>query len=407
MSSTKYSLVDCNSFFVSCERLFNPKLERRPVVVLSNNDGCVIARSKEAKAIGIPMGAPAFECRQLFLRYNVAVLSSNFSLYGDISCRVMETLESFGYPLEVYSIDEAFMEIPQNLEIAFGEEVRKKVLQWTGIPISIGIGSTKTLAKLGSDLAKKCPSGVYAIDDPYAALTNVPVEEIWGIGSQLGNTLRGYGIQTAGQLIRSDLTWLQKKFSVSLVRVVTELQGTPAFELEEAPPPKKGIISSRSFGRIVTALEELQEAVASFIAIAARKLRAQESAALQLSVFLYDKDRRVESASTSLSIPSSFTPELIHHAHRLLSLLYLPGKSYKKAGIMLQDFVSDKEIQLDFFAKPQNEKLMKLVDRINRVHGDGTLFFGAEGTHQSWSSIRKNISSHFTTRWDELLTIQL
>ncbi len=407
MSSTKYSLVDCNSFFVSCERLFNPKLERRPVVVLSNNDGCVIARSKEAKAVGIPMGAPAFECRQLFLRHNVAVLSSNFSLYGDISTRVMETLESFGYPLEVYSIDEAFLEIPQELGVPFGEEVRKKVLEWTGIPISMGIASTKTLAKLGSDLAKKSPSGVCVIDDPKTALANIAVEEIWGIGSQLGNALRACGIQTAGQLIRSDLTWLQKKFSITLVRIVTELQGVSTLELEEAPPPKKGIVSSRSFGRIVTAIEDLQEAIASFVAIAARKLRAQESAALRLSVFLYDKDRRAESASTSLTTPSSFTPELIHVAHCLLHRLFVPGKSYKKAGIMLQDFVSDKEIQLDFFAKPQNEKLMKLVDKINLVHGNGTLFFGAEGTDKSWSPVKKNISSHFTTKWDELLTIQL
>lgn len=405
MSSTKFILVDCNSFFVSCERLFNPKLLNRPVVVLSNNDGCVIARSKEAKAAGIPMGAPAFECKQLFLRYNVAVLSCNFSLYGDISHRVMETLESFGYPLEVYSIDEAFIEIPSNLDLDFGKEVRRRVLQWTGIPISIGIGPTKTIAKVGSDLAKNDPTGVTIVQN--SLLEKVEVEEIWGIGRQLGKTLRGHGIQTAGQLIRCDKTWLQKRFSVSLVRIVTELQGTPTLQLEETPPPKKGIISSRSFGRIVTSLEDLKEAVASFISIAARKLREQESAALHLCVFVYDKEKGMQSASTNLSIPTSFTPDLIHHAHRLLTHLYTAGNSYKKAGVMLQDFVSSKEIQLNFFAQPRNEKLMKLIDKVNQTHGNGTLFFGAEGTQKSWASVKKNVSSRFTTEWDELLTIEL
>ncbi len=349
------------------------------------------------------MGAPAFECKQLFLRYDVAVLSCNFSLYGDLSHRVIETLESFGYPLEVYSIDEAFIEIPADLD--FGKEVRHRVLQWTGIPVSIGIGATKTLAKIGSDLAKNHPTGVTVVQDSH--LEKVEVEEIWGIGSQLGKALRGQGIQTAAQLIRCDKTWLQKRFSVSLVRIVTELQGTPALLLEEIPPSKKGIISSRSFGRTVTSIDDLKEAVASFMAIAARKLREQGSAALHLSVFVYDKVNGMKSASTSLSIPSSFTPDLIHHAHRLLSLLYIPGNSYKKAGVMLQDFVSDKEIQLDFFAQPRNEKLMKLIDKVNQTHGNGTLFFGAEGTERTWASVKKNVSPRFTTEWDELLTIEL
>lgn len=410
MSSTNFSLIDCNSFYVSCERLFNPKLLKRPVVVLSNNDGCVIARSKEAKAIGIPMGAPAFQLKQEFLRYNVAVLSSNFSLYGDISHRVMITLESFGFPLEIYSIDEAFMELPKDLGISFGKEVRARVLKWTGIPVSMGIGPTKTLAKVGSDLAKNSPSGVYLIDDPASTLAKLPVEDIWGIGSQLGEALRSKGIQTAGQLVQCDLAWIKKRFSVTLLRTVMELQGTPALELEETPPPKKGITTSRSFGRVVTSLDEIKEAVASFIAVAAEKLRAQESLSSRLTVFVYDKERRAESASCSLSIPTSFTPDLIHHALRLLTHLYVPEKGYRKAGVMLQEIVSEKETQLDFFSKPRSSKLMKLVDRINNLHGDGTLFFGAEGTPASkgsWSSVKKNISPHFTTQWDDFLTIQL
>ena len=407
MSSTKYSLVDCNSFYVSCERLFNPKLLKRPVVVLSNNDGCVIARSKEAKAVGISMGAPAFEFKQQFLRHDVAVLSSNFALYGDISNRVMETLESFGHPIEIYSIEEAFMEIRLEMGLSFGEEVRARVLKWTGIPISMGIGSTKTLAKVGSDLAKNSSSGVHLIDHPIVTLQNVPVEEIWGIGSQLGETLRGYGIQTAGQLIRCDPTWIQHRFSVALLRIVMELQGTPLLKLAEVPPPKKGIISSRSFGKVVTELGELKEAIASFIAIACEKLRAQASTASRLSVFLYDRERHAESATTTLTIATAFTPDLIQHAHRLLQILYLPGKGYRKAGVMLQEIISDKETQLDFFVEPRTSELMKLVDRINQIHGDGTIFFGAEGTHQTWAAVKQNVSSHFTTQWDELLTIQL
>lgn len=407
MSFTKFGLVDCNSFYVSCERIFNPKLLHRPVVVLSNNDGCVIARSKEAKAIGIPMGAPAFQFKQQFLRYDVAVLSSNFCLYGDISSRVMNVLDSFGFPLEIYSIDEAFMELPPDLGTSFGEEVRARVLKWTGIPVSIGIGLTKTLAKVGSDLAKNSKSGVSAIDDPEVTLASVPVEDIWGIGSRLGEDLRSLGIRTAGQLLNVDLTWLQKRFSITLVKTVMELQGKKALAMEETPPPKKGITTSRSFGRTLHPLADLKEAVATFVATAAEKLRAQDSLASRLTVFLYDQDRHGSSITTTLSIPTSYTPDLIQKAHELLESLYNPGKGYKKAGIMLQELTSDKEVQLDFFKNPKSNKLMKLVDKVNLLHGDGTLFFGAEGTKPKWSSVRKNVSPRFTTRWDNLLTIQI
>lgn len=407
MSSTKFSLVDCNSFYVSCERLFNPSLLKRPVVVLSNNDGCVIARSKEAKAVGIPMGAPAFQFKDLFLRHNVAVLSANFSLYGDISRRVMETVETFGYPLEIYSIDEAFIEVPSDFGVASAAAVRQKVKQWTGIPVSIGMGATKTLAKVGSDLAKNKHDGIFLIEAPEKELQSISVEEIWGVGSRLGEALRGYGIRTAAQLMECDLAWIKRKFSVTLQRTVMELQGIPALDLEETPPPKKGIISSRSFGRVVRELDVLKEATASFISMAATKLRAQDSAAGRLTVFLNDKERLSQSATTTLSSPTSFTPDLIHHAHRLLHLLFVPDKGYRKAGVMLQEIVSAKETQLNFFSSPRSTKLMKLVDHINHTHGGGTLFFGAEGTKKSWSQIRKNVSPHFTTQWDELLTIEL
>jgi DNA polymerase V len=406
MSSTKFALVDCNNFFVSCERVFNPKLKNRPVVVLSNNDGCVVARSKEAKALAIPMGAPAFQCRQIFLRHDVAVLSSNFALYGDMSQRVMATLEEFGFPIEVYSIDEAFIELPSAIPVGIGAEIRSKIFQWTGIPISMGVGPTKTLAKVGSDLAKKRDDGVFFLDDPAAVLDRLPVEEVWGIGAQTMAALHRLGVRTAGELIRQDDVSIQKHFSSALLRVVLELRGNSCLSLEEIPAARKGIVSSRSFGRLVESLEELKEAVATFIAIAAQKLRSEQLRVSNLGVFVVGKDRMGRSAFTSLSIPTSYTPHLITQAHLLLGKLYQEG-SYRKAGVMFNDLVSEEEDQLDLFAPPPPKDLMPLMDEINRKKKRRALFFAAEGTDVSWKPTSNACSPHFTTRWNELLKIKL
>ncbi len=406
MSSTKYALIDCNNFFVSCERVFNPKLLDRPVVILSNNDGCVISRSKEAKDLKIPMGAPAFQQREIFSKHNVAVLSSNFALYGDMSERVMNVLEDFGFPMEIYSIDEAFLELSSPSE-DLGSEIRSRVLRWTGIPISIGIGATKTLAKVGSDLAKKREDGVYYLNDPASVFTQLPVKEIWGIGSQISCALNQLGIYSVRELIAQKDEWIQKHFSVVLLRTVMELRGTSCLTLEEVAPPKKGIVCSRSFGHLVSSFDELKEAVATFTAHAAEKLRAQYSVAAYMGVFVIGKDRFSRSASRALAMPTSYTPHLISHAHQLLSELHTEGNSYRKAGIMFHHITPQDEAQLDLFQNSRSTDLMHIVDAINRKKRKKAVFFAAEGTTSAWKPLSGHRSPHFTTQWKELLTIRL
>ncbi len=407
MSSTKYALIDCNNFYVSCERVFNPKLRNRPVVILSNNDGIVIARSKEAKTLGIPMGAAAFQCKEIFIKQSVVVRSSNYTLYGDMSERVMMILEDFGFPIEVYSIDEAFLEIPTDIEQHFASRVRALVHQWTGIPISIGIGITKTLAKVGSDLAKKRDDGVFDFHDSSQVFDTLPVQEIWGIGARIGASLNRVGIHTVRELIECNDSWIQKYFSVALLRTVLELRGVNCFALEEIPPPKKGIISSRSFGHVVTSFDELKQAVATFTAIAAERLRAQCSLVSHLGVFVVGKDRFSRSATCSLPFPTAYTPYLITHAHRLLSELHREGNGYRKAGVVFNNLLFESETQLDLFQNTKSTDFIHLVDAINRKKNKRAVFFAAEGMSPSWKPVSASCSKHFTTQWNELLTIRI
>lgn len=407
MSSIRYALIDCNNFYVSCERVFNPKLQGRPVVILSNNDGCIIARSKEAKALSIPMGAPAFQHKQTFSQYGVVALSSNYTLYGDMSERVMSILEDAGYPIEVYSIDEAFLELPEEFSSLQAAEIRARVLQWTGIPISVGIGSTKTLAKVANKQAKQRDDGIFLLDYPEAVLIDLPLQDVWGIGAQTVAALGRFGIFTAGALAKCDEAWIQQHFSVTLVRTVLELRGISCLSLEEIAPPKKAIVSSRSFGRVVVRLEELKEAVATFMAIATEKLRAQYSLAAHLSVFVVGKDRFARSASRVLSVPTSYTPDLIAEAHRLLSELYREGAGYRKAGVILSHLFPVEEAQLDLFDNARSSALMNLIDEINRKKKKRTLFFASEGTSAAWKPLAGRRSPPFTTQWNALLTIRL
>jgi len=373
-------------------------------VILSNNDGCVISRSKEAKDLKIPMGAPAFQYRETFLKHNVAVLSSNFALYGDMSERVMSVLEDFGFPMEIYSIDEAFLELDSE---KLAPEIRSRVLHWTGIPISIGVGATKTLAKIGSDLAKKRDDGICCLNDPASIFMTLPVQEVWGIGSQIACTLNQYGIYTVSALIAQPDTWIQKHFSITLLKTVLELRGTSCLALEEIAPPKKGIVCSRSFGQLVSSLEDLKEAVATFTAHGAEKLRAQYSVAAYMGVFVIGKDRFLRSASRALTLPTSYTPHLISHAHQLLSELYTEGQSYRKAGIMFHHISPQDETQLDLFQTSGSKELMHIVDAINRKKRKRAVFFAAEGTSCAWKPLSGHRSPHFTTQWKELLTIRL
>lgn len=419
-----FALVDCNNFYVSCERVFNPKLEGKPVIVLSNNDGCVIARSEEAKSLGIKMGQPAFQSEQLFKKHGVLVFSSNYSLYGDMSDRVMETLEQFTSDIEVYSIDEAFLVLPYNNcdEITdYARKIRQTVKKWTGIPVSIGIGPTKTLAKIASKIGKKNPAlnGVLNIADHARIdeiLDKVPVGDIWGVGPRYEAFLKRHGINTAFQFKNAHDAWVKKNMTVMGLRTVMELRGVPCFSLEEMPVPKKGIMSSRSFGRPVESLDELKEALATYAACAAEKLRSQHSAATILHVFLMtnrfkkNEPQYYSSSTTILPIASSYTPELIRFAQEQLGKIYKPGFRYKKIGVFLAEIVSQDRIQLNLlsldYPHERNKTLMQLVDKINRRLGPDTVRFAAEGMKKEWHMRRRLLSPRYTTKWSEIPVVK-
>jgi DNA polymerase V len=419
-----FALVDCNNFYASCERVFNPKLEGKPVVVLSNNDGCVIARSEEAKQIGIKMGQPAFQSEHLFKKHGVLVFSSNYSLYGDMSDRVMETLEQFTSDIEVYSIDEAFLALPYSGSDAMTDharQIRQTVKKWTGIPVSIGIGPTKTLAKIASKIGKKNPlmKGVFNIAEHERMeeiLGKFPVGDIWGVGPRYEVFLKRHGINTALQLRNAHDAWVKKHMTVMGLRTVMELRGTPCFSLEEMPVPKKGIVSSRSFGKPVESIDELKEALATYASCAAEKLRSQHSAASILHVFLMtnrfkkNEPQYYSSSTTILPIASSYTPELIRFSHEQLEKIYKPGYRYKKIGVFLAEIVSQDRIQLNLlsldYPHERNRILMQVVDKINQRLGPDSVRFAAEGMKQEWHMRRRLLSPRYTTQWSEIPVVK-
>ncbi len=418
-----FALVDCNSFYVSCERVFRPELKGRPVVVLSNNDGNVVALSAEAKALGIPFAAPFFKLRELIARHNVAVFSSNYTLYGDMSRRVMDSLSHFTPDMEIYSVDEAFLALRGEAGALTekGMRIRSQVMQWTGIPVSVGIAPTKTLAKLASRIGKKDPSlgGVFNFtghprSDEF--LAGLDVEAVWGVGPRYGGMLRGAGIRTVRDLMEAPDPWVKRKMTITGLRTVMELRGISCLPLEEAAPPKKGIVSSRSFGRAVTSLGELKEAVASYAARGAEKLRSQGSAASFLTVFIatnrfVPEDPQYSNGVTvSLPVPSSYTPLLIRAALQLLERIYRSGFRYKKAGVMLTGIIPEWDRQLDLF-RPVRETerqlgLMRVMDGINRGMGRDTLRFASQGIEPAWGMRRAYLSRRYTTRWDEIPVVR-
>jgi DNA polymerase V len=417
MSSTKrvrYFLIDCNQFFVSCEQVFAPGLRGKPVVVLSSNDGIIVARSKEAKALGIPMGAPAFQYQELFAREKVRALSSNFALYSDMSHRVMRVLSLYAEELEEYSIDEAFLK-SDTLTVADAIEIRRRVAQWTGIPVSIGIGQTKTLAKLASDLAKKREDGVFAFEEQIDAhLDRVPVKEVWGVGAQLSTQLRAYGIDTVLALKQAPDDWIKKQFSVTLLKTVWELRGIPCLSLEVVDTTRKSITCSRSFGTPVTTLDTLHEALSHYTASAAETLRAEGLMACVATVFLMTSMHRppcyTNQALCTWEEPTHYTPFLIAKAKNGLTSIYRSGYLYKKVGITLAGIVPADCYQRDFFhARGQDldkrAKALAAHDAINQRFGADTLFFAAEGTSRRYKPKRENVSPRFTTSWDELLKV--
>ena len=415
-----FALVDCNNFYASCEKLFRPDLKDTPVVVLSNNDGCVVARSREAKLLGIKMGVPVFQIKAEMQRHGILAFSSNYALYADLSSRVMRTLEEMAPRVEVYSIDEAFLDLT-GIESAislveFGQQVRERIGHWIGITVCVGIAPTKTLAKLANHAAKKYPAtqGVVDLTNPdrqRRLLALVPVDDVWGVGRRLSKRLNALGITTALDLANASPKAIRDQFSVVLERTVRELNGESCIELEEIPPTKKQIVCSRSFGVKVTHFELLREAICEYATRATEKLRKEQQQAKVLTVFIRTspfKDNEPQysnSASGELLIPSCDTRDFIELANHLLKRIWKDGFRYAKAGVMLSDFydpgMSQPGLFDDVSTRSNSQQLMSVLDTINQS-GAGKVFFAGQGLKKDWSMKREHLSPAFTTRWDQL-----
>ncbi|GJQ53825.1 MAG: DNA polymerase V subunit UmuC [Rhodocyclaceae bacterium] len=418
-----YALIDGNNFYVSCERVFDPKLEGRPVVVLSNNDGCVVARSQEVKALGVKMGVPWFQLKDLARQHGIIAKSSNYSLYGDMSVRMMAVLGQFSPDQEIYSIDECFLGMDgfAHLDLAeYGQRIRAQVRQWLGLPVCVGFGATKTLAKLANHAAKKRPGfgGVcdLAALSPAgrgALLESIDVGEVWGVGHRGTPRLKALGIDNVKALRDADPTWLRREFSVVLERTVAELNGTPCIGLEEEAPAKQQIMSSRAFGAYVYDLAGLEEAVVTYIGRAAEKLRRQGSVAGAVQVYVRtnpfkeDHPQYQRGITVPLAEPSDDTRLLARAALAGLRRLYKPGYAYQKAGVMLLDLTDAGHRQAALFdADRGNPALMRVMDRINACWGRGTLRLAAEGVDPAWRMRRDMMSPCYTTRWVELPVVR-
>ena len=416
--TTVFALIDCNNFYASCERLFRPELEGKPVVVLSNNDGCIIARSNEAKTLGIPMGAPYFKNKSLIEKNGVEVFSSNYALYGDLSQRVMAILQQEEPEVEIYSIDEAFIRLPQMRETnltVLARSLRTKVKKCVGIPVSIGIGPTKTLAKVANRIAKKKPglNGVFDLTshtDMDSLLGRVEVGDIWGIGRRNTEKLHRQGIATALDLKNSNDEWIRKHLSVVGLRTVMELRGTPCIPLDHEPVPRKSVVCSRSFRKPVFSLADLGEAISSYVSVAAEKLRNEELTAGNLHVFVRTNRHRknLPQYSANLMIPlqqpTSSTPLLIKAALQGLKKIHKKDFAYQKAGVMLTELTSSGMIQQDLFL-PQtkdNGAVMSALDAINSRWGRNTLQYASSGITKPWRMAQDRKSPAYTTSWHEL-----
>jgi DNA polymerase V len=425
MANLPYSLalVDCNNFYVSCERVFRPDLQNKPVLVLSNNDGCVVARSNEVKALGVKMGEPWFKLKDLARQHNIIAFSSNYALYADMSNRVMSILSCFSPIQEIYSIDECFLDLTGFHDIRDrAYEIRKRVLQWTGITVCVGIGSSKTLAKLSNHIAKKHPlsKGVFdfnALTKPQQdkILSQVEVFEVWGIGRKLTQKLEADGIYTVKDLRDTNIPGMRAKHGVVMEKTIRELNGDSCIEIEEVAPAKKQIISSRSFGVAVSEKFDLMDAITHFVSLASAKLRAQTSTAGHLQVFIQTnrfqegKPQYNPSVSIHLPIPTSDSLILANWASKGLDTIYKPGYEYKKAGIVLGDIGSAGVVQNDLFATPEDPKakaLMETMDRLNARYGRGTLKLSLDTSANRWGMKADNKSPCYTTVWEDILTVR-
>ncbi|QTO55521.1 translesion error-prone DNA polymerase V subunit UmuC [Duffyella gerundensis] len=418
-----FALIDANNFYTTCETVFRPDLTGRPIVVVSNNDGCIISRSAEAKALGLKMGEPYFKIKQQLQRQGVVVFSSNYTLYADMSHRMMTVLSAEGPALEVYSIDEAFMDLTGVSSClvleTFGYHLRSTVLRHTGLTVGVGIAPTKTLAKLANYAAKKWTKaqGVIDLSCPQRQrklMALIDIGEVWGVGGRLQKRLQSIGVNKVIDLANCNTAMIRKNFNVVLERTVRELNGESCIALEEAPPPKQQIICSRSFGKRILELEDMQHAVVTYATRAAEKLREQRSNCRHVGVFIAtarhsDEPQYANSVSMICEYPTSDTRDIIRLAHRGLAAIWRQGYRYAKAGIMLGDFYQTGIAQLDMFSenqpKPGAEALMFALDKINRS-GMGKVWFAGQGTDNPWLMKREMLSPRYTTCLDELLVVK-
>ncbi len=412
-------LVDCNNFYVSCERVFDPCLNGKPVIVLSNNDGCAISRSNEAKLLGIKMGVPVFTIKDVIEKFDVKVFSSNYALYGDMSRRVMSLLSEYAPEMEIYSIDEAFLYfqgIPENALLNHGKKMVHRVGKFTGIPLSLGIAPTKSLAKIANKIAKKQGRDVFIIDKENTSdvLKKFPIEDVWGIGSQHAAFLKKQGIVTAYDFIGFPGDWVRKNLTVVGLRLWEELHSRPSIRSEIETPSKKNICTSLSFGEMQTDFLPLEEAVTAYASRCAEKLRKQKSCAGTLMVFLHtnqfrdDLQQYARNIVVHLPVPTNSTLELVHFSKEGLKRIYKKGYAYKKAGIIVSNFVPESEVQQNMFDTTDRKKhalLMKAVDKLNKDYGKETVRIASQGFTQCWKLRQEKLSSRYTTRWSDLITI--
>ena len=419
MKKKVFALIDCNAFYVSCERVFNPKLNNKPVVALSNNDGCIIARSKEAKALGIKMGVPLFKVKDIVERENVIVFSSNYTLYADMSRRVMNIISEFTPSIEVYSIDEAFIELT-NMNVdyeSYVRQMRKVILQYTGIPVSIGIASTKTLTKVANHIAKDDESleGVCSLiqhENLDQVLEDTNVADVWGVGRQLSKKLIANGIFNAKLLKNCEDAWVRKMMSVNGLKTVSELREISCLDLEETSATRKSCCTTRSFGKPLINLEDIEQAVTTFARRATERIRGENLIASTVSVFLrtnpFDRNRYYSNSSTTtLSYPTYDTVQIVKTALQLTKIIFRENYKYKKAGVLLSGFYEKGTETKDLFseARYRSPKLMSAVDQINERYGSDTIQIATECQIGKWKQKRKNCTQSYTTQLDNVLLI--
>ena len=414
------ALADCNNFYASCERVFNPKLERKPVVVLSNNDGCIIARSNEAKKLGIKMGEPAFKIKNVVEKYNVNVFSTNFALYGDLSKRVMNTFRTEVNKMEVYSIDEAFLDFSDLADKERAIQIKKKVQMWTGIPVSIGIAKTKTLAKVANHIAKKYTKiGCFMFDDKdliRRALNVFPVEDLWGIGRKHAKRLKEFGIHTALRFRETDINWIKRHFSINAVKIQRELKGEICYPLEFTIQRKKNICTSRSFGKEIKELSKLREVVSSHANTCATKLRKEKSCCSTISVFLSTNPFKPQAKQYhpyrvfNLDVPTNDSIEIVRFALKGLDQIYRSDCIYKKLGVIVGRTIPESQVQLSLFDNLDRDKrreINSVVDTINKKMGRNKVKLAVQGSGRKWKLRQERLSPCYTTRFSDILEVRI